>query len=93
MRDFTDPATRTNMGNAVHYDPQNGTMKTVSEFLTSPQPIVPISERYAPYPEHMVGGSPYPMQPAQAISIWERAKAPVMQLRTLFARPFGSTAR
>jgi len=93
MQGYRDPATDTNMANASHYDPQNGQMKTVSQFLTSPQPIVPVQEAYAPYPEHMVGGSPYPMQPAHKLALFDRSQMPTMSLRTLFGRPQGSTVR
>ena len=93
MQGYTDPATASNMLQASHFDPQSGTMKTVSQFLTSPQPIVPMTEAYAPYPEHMVAGTPYPATPGTQVAMYDRAKAPQMTLRTLFNRAFGSTAR
>jgi hypothetical protein len=74
-------------------NPQNGTLKTVGEFLMSPQPLSPIDAHYAPYPSHMVGGSPYPPAPGHQSALYDRASAPVMSLKTLFGRTYGSTAR
>lgn len=93
MQGYTDPATMTNMAQASHVDPQSGTMKTVSEFLTSPQPIVPMNEAYAPYPHMMVGGSPYPQTPHMQLEQYNRSDLPTMSLRTLWNRTFGSASK
>lgn len=68
-------------------------MKTVAEFLSSPQPLEPIPTGYSPYPDHMVAGTPAPPLPHGQVAIWDSLKAPVMTLRTLFARAYGSSAR
>lgn len=93
MQGYADPATASNMSQASHLDPNTMRMKTVSEFLTSPQPIVPISTAYAPIPSYMVGGSPYPMTPHEQVMTYDRLKMPDMELKTLFGRAFGSAAR
>jgi len=71
--------------------PQSGQMKTVSQFLTSPQPLSPINQAYEPYPG--AAPVPYPMMPGHAAQVYDRSSAPVMTLKTLFARGYGSTAR
>lgn len=70
-----------------------GQMKTVAEFLSSPQPLTPIHDGYAPYPDHMIAGTRAPPLPHAQVEIWDSLKAPVMTLRTLFSRAYGSTAR
>ena len=93
MNGYTDPATASNMLQASHYDPASGTMKTVAQFLTSPQPIEAMPQTYEPYPGYMVAGTPYPQAPVHRAATWDRASAPMMSLRTLFGRPAGSIAR
>lgn len=93
MQGYSDPATASNMLQASHVDPQSGTMKTVTEFLTSPAPIVPMAEGYAPYDHMLIAGSPFPQTPHQQLANYDRANQPTMNLRTLFGRVFGSTAK
>lgn len=93
MQGYSDPATMSNMSQAVHVDPQQGRMKTVTEFLTSPAPLIAVNEAFAPYPHAMVAGVPYPQTPQQQMNVYNRSDGPIMQLRTLFRRSFGSAAR
>lgn len=91
MQGYTDPATASNMLQGAHYDPSTGTMKTVSQFLTSPQPIVPVLNSYDPYPHTLIAGVAPPPTPAAKVALWDQARVSLMSLRTLFGRPRNST--
>lgn len=82
-----DPYTQSNMAQAVELDPASGRMKTVSQFLTSPQPIVPVMQNYEPVAAHTIAGVPFPQTPHQQAAWWNQARAPMMGLKTLFRRP------
>lgn len=79
------------MNDPMNTNPQGGQLKTVSQFLASPQPLSPMAESYTPY----AGANPvpYPMMPGHTAAIYSRASGPLMTLKTLFSRGYGSTAR
>ena len=74
-------------------NPQNGPLKTVRQFLSSPAALRPVDNSYDPYPAHMVGGVPYPMTPGAQIALYDQGAVQPMTLKTLFSKPFGSTSR
>lgn len=73
-------------------NPQAGNLKTVDQFLSSPQPIKPMPANQQIPPAYLSANA-YPMMPAHQQTIWDRASQIPMELTTLFARGYGSTAR
>jgi len=75
-------------------NPQAGNLKTVNEFLGSGAPLSGIPQTQ-PGAFDIPGAVtlPYPNMPGHQLDIHARANGPVMALKTLFSRGYGTTAR